>query len=424
MKKINPSQKVLFLSLVLSTAAMAEEYIVEVSPMAKAKLKLEEKTYKHFNVKKTFRAFDRDLAVIDVADESAFKQNFMPNYFSYMEKNLRYEMTKAPARPTDLSAWNPKPVMTNDPSYTELWAILNFGQKLQQTGVKKMDSSIGQAWNYTANIKKVYVGVMDTGVDYKHKDLAANIWTTKNPAGKIFHGYNALAEKYDVEDDSFFYHGTHVAGTIAAIPNNKIGIAGIAWNAIIVPVKIFSGDSSTDSAAVLKGLNWFYQHPEVKVINHSWVGAGESKLVKEAFKKLDDAGVINVFGAGNSSTNIDQVPVYPGAFNLKHGIIVAAHDSRGKKPEFSNYGKNNVDIAAPGVDILSLSGGSKYRSLFGTSMAAPHVTGSVAVLLGLFPDLTPEQIKNKIIEGGALTPGLEETSRNAKRLNLLGAINQ
>jgi subtilisin family serine protease len=429
MKNLNTPKKVLFLSLFVSVLPAGvfaqEEYIVEINPMVAKKLNLKEQKYKTFTVKKMFTAFNRELALIEAPNEKTLK-SLTPNYFSYMEKNQKYTRTaiaKDPARPGDLTGWDPKPVMTNDASFTRLWGVLNFGQKLQKTGIKQMDAGVAQAWPLTKDAKRVLVGVMDTGVDFKHPDLAPNIWTRKDSSGKIFHGYNTFSDKLDVVDDSYFTHGTHVSGTIAAVPNNKKGIAGIAWNATIVPIKIFQGDSATDSVAVLKGLNWIYNNPEIKVVNHSWIGAGESKLVSEAFRKLDDAGVINVFGSGNSGIDIDKYAVYPGALKLKHGIIVAAHDSRGLKPEFSNYGSTNIDIAAPGVDIYSTCLKTKFCSLFGTSMAAPHVTGAVAVLLGMFPDLTAEQIKNKIIDGGTTTPSLVGVSRNAKRLNLLGAIN-
>jgi large repetitive protein len=354
----------ILLTMLCSFGVHAAEYIVVVNPLAKNKLNLQAKTYKGFTVKETFQAFDRDLAVVDIADEKNFKQTFFPNYFAYLEKNQTYKLMAGAKRPPviDVTDWDPKPVITNDPDYYKLWAILNFGQKLQQTGVKKMDSSIGQAWGFTQNAKKVLVGVMDTGIDYRHKDIAANVWVGPDKN----HGYNAVNPGLDTYDDNILSHGSHVSGTIAAIPNNKTGIAGIAWNAKIVPVKIFKKDSTTTTAVILRGLDWFAQHPEIRVINHSWGGGEYSKLMDEAFKKLDSAGVVNVLAAGNSNSNIDLYYDYPGSFNLPNAIIVAAHDSKGVKPTFTNYGPNRVDIAAPGVDIYSLATGNSYQSLTGT----------------------------------------------------------
>ncbi len=413
--------KTILLSLFFSTSSLAAEYVAIIDPNAAKLIDQKTKEKNVFSIKEKFRAFNQEMAILEIADEKEFKKNYVPNLFSYIEKNKSYKLLADSVAPPkiDVTDWDPKPVITDDYSYTKLWGVLNFGQKLEQTGTKKMDASIAQAWGYTQGARKVLVGVMDTGINYKHQDIAAKVWVGSNKK----HGFNAVIPEFDTYDDNKLNHGTHVSGTIAAIPNNKIGIAGVAWNATIVPVKIFYKEGTTTTAIILKGLNWFYKNPNIKVINHSWGGGEYSKLMHDAFKILDSAGVINVFAAGNSNLNIDVSPSYPGSFNLANSIIVAAHDSKGKKPTFSNFGKRRVDIAAPGVNIYSLYlGKNSYQSLYGTSMATPHVTGAVAVLLGMFPDATPADIKRKIIDGGTVTQGLMETSRDGKRLNLLNAV--
>jgi subtilisin family serine protease len=426
MKKIN-----VFIYLCLSGVFFSpftfanDEFIAIITPKFKARISRGEATFNEFKIEEHFTAFEQDLVKLRAKNMQILRS--LPEYFLRVEKNQTFKIINFDKRPSlpspdELLDWNPLPVMTNDSEYSRLWGVLNYGQKLQKRGIKKMDAAIGQAWNFTKDLRSIHVGVMDTGVDFKHPDLAEKIWKTTNEYGRVVHGFNALSTTLDVTPDDYFTHGTHVAGTIASVHNNKRGIAGVAPNAIIVAVKIFSKDGATDSVAVLKGLDWIYNHPEIRVINHSYVGTENSQIMEAAFKRLDDNGVINVFGAGNSGANLDRVKVYPAAFNLKHKIVVGAHDSQGKRPSFSNYAEEAVDISAPGVDIYSPCMKTKYCSLFGTSMAAPHVTGAVAVLLAMFPELTPLQIKDKILNGGEYTPSLEGASRNAKRLNLLGAV--
>ena len=282
-----------------------------------------------------------------------------------------------------------------------------------------------QAWDVSRG-NNVVVAVVDTGVDINHPDLAGNVWT--NPGeipdngidddGNGFiedvHGWSVLGNNNQVDD--FIGHGTHVAGTIAAQDNNGIGVVGVAPDAKIMPVQVFS--FSSDVFTLSQGL-LYAVHNGADVINNSWeTCAGYCPsvgVVEDAVRTAHAAGVVVVFAAGNEGANIrDRSPQ-----NLPETIVVSATTPRDKKADFSNFGL--IDVAAPGsgdpddaavieptYGILSLKAascfepwicnsdrvvGDNYVRLAGTSMAAPHAAGVAALILGLHPSYSPEQVR-------------------------------
>ena len=405
-------------------AQNSSTFLVQVnSQKSLSKLKTSDHT---FQIESEFEAFGKNYAVLSSSSISTLRETKL---FSIVEPNYEYKLaggSKPPNRPgeDDTSHLMPSPILSNDTSFTRLWGVINYGQKLQEIGIEGMDAAIAQAWSVSTGSHDVVVGVFDTGIDYNHKDLQGNLWSEEKN-GKTVYGYNAIQDNYPVMDDHGFSHGTHVSGTIGAKGNNAKGIAGVNWNVQIATIKIFGKNSSSSSDAILKGLNWVWEHKnEIDVLNHSWTGAGGSEILSNAFKKLDDHGIINVFAAGNDAVSMDKYTIFPAMLPLRNSIVVAAHDSRGNKPEFSNYSPNHVDLAAPGVDIFSLSVRNKYMSLWGTSMAAPHVTGAVALAMSVFPEYSATQIRDKVVQSGTPTPGLFETSSGGKRLNVLEAVSQ
>ena len=257
-----------------------------------------------------------------------------------------------------------------DPLYADLY------------GLKKMDCE--KAWDYSSG-KEVVVAVVDTGVDYNHPDLKNNMWI--DAAGN--HGYNFSEDNSNPMD--YHSHGTHVSGTIASTGNNSIGIIGVAFNAKIMAVKIFPNalDSVCSKAIVYAVDNG------AKVINNSWGPTGKrpsNPLVEQAIDYAVSKGVTVVFAAGN---NADDVVNYSPA-NYHNVFCVAATDKNDEVAGFSNYG-DNVLITAPGKDIVSLKfNSSEYTIMSGTSMAAPHVSGLAALIISKFPELSLNEIKEKI----------------------------
>jgi hypothetical protein len=242
------------------------------------------------------------------------------------------------------------------------------------------------AWN-TSTGSGVIVAVIDTGIDYNHPDIAAN----------VIQGWNYVSNTNDPMDDNG--HGTHVAGTIAAVGNNDIGVIGVAWNAQVMPVKVLdntgSGTDSNAAAGVVYAAN-----NGADVLNNSWSGPGTSQTVADAADYAYNLGAVIVAAAGNNSQ--DAMGYFPG--NLWEAITVGATDSNDNLASFSNYGEK-IDVVTPGVDILSLQASESiigtvvppgYMRLSGTSMATPHVFGLAALILSQYPGYSNEDVRQAI----------------------------
>ena len=289
--------------------------------------------------------------------------------------------------------------ISNDPRVNELWGLSG-------------DNGIGAAgaWELSGSATEVIVAVIDSGVDIAHPDLASVIWDNEDeiPGNGIDDDGNGYIDDRNGWDFAFNDnspedgngHGTHVAGTIAAVRNNNIGVAGVADNIKIMPLRFLdsSGNGFTNNA--ISALEYAVANG-AQISNNSWGGGGYSTSLFNAIEAANQAGHTFVAAAGNAGTNIDLNPSYPAAYSNSNIISVAAINSSGDLASFSNYGLNTVDIAAPGVSILSSishqycgqgSGADCYASLNGTSMASPHVAGVAALILGMRPQSTPQEI--------------------------------
>lgn len=254
------------------------------------------------------------------------------------------------------------PTMTTDTRSNELWGLENIGQEVYGiAGTPDMDIDINDAWQKTKGDNQIVVGVIDTGVDINHPDLINNIWT--NPyeiAGNgkdddlngyidDIHGwdfYNKDNTVFDREDGD--YHGTHVSGTIAA-SNNTIGVVGVAPNVKIVPLK-FIGPNGGDTEDAILAIE-YAKKMGIRILNNSWGGGGFSQALHDA---IQNSGTLFVVAAGNDSLNIDINADYPSNYECDNILTVAALNNNGLlDTEYSNYGVNNVDVAAPGTGILS-----------------------------------------------------------------------
>lgn len=314
-------------------------------------------------------------------------------------------------------------VYPNDPSLSELWGMHNVGQN---GGLPDADIDAVEAWDVRTDASAIVVGIIDTGIDPLHEDLADNIWA--NP-GEIdgetgvdddgngyvddIWGWDFVNDDNDPFDDAG--HGTHVAGTIGGIGNNGIGVAGVAWSVKLMALKFLdaSGRGETDDAieAVLYAASM-----GVPITNNSWGGGKKSLSLQNA---IESSNSLFVASAGNWNTSKVQ---YPAGYTSDNILSVAASDANDEKASFSNYGSRWVDLAAPGVDILSSLPGNAYDYKSGTSMAAPHVTGAAAMIMAEYPGLLPTEVKSYIMDSVDLLPAFEGITVSGGRLNVNTAV--
>ena len=206
-------------------------------------------------------------------------------------------------------------------------------------------------------------------------------------------GWNFVANTNNPFDDNS--HGTHVSGTIAASSNNGVGVTGVDWNARILPVKILDSTGSGSTSAGISGINYAAKFG-ARVINASWGGAPYSSSMATAITGAGNLGSVFVAAAGNNTTNNDTTPFYPASYRTSNEIVVTAVVSWGVMATYSNYGATTVDVGAPGTSIYStIPGGYAYKS--GTSMAAPNVSGVVALLAGLDPQYSASQLVQQVV---------------------------
>ncbi len=312
----------------------------------------------------------------------------------------------------------------NDPEWDELW------------GMKRI--RVHDAWDVTQG-SDFKVAIIDSGINLNHPDLVGNIWT--NPGempdngidddgnGYIddIHGWNTCVPLHDPGNGNVFdegsFHGSHVAGTIGAVGNNGEGVVGVNWSVQIVAVKTLCDEGSPLNA--LK----YVKDNDIKLSNNSWgymdvnhCPVEGSQAVKDAIENMQSMGHIFVASAGNGGCdgkgdNNDAVPHYPSGWPLDNVIAVANHGDDNELAESSNYGLVSVDLAAPGSEILSTLEGSGYGNKSGTSMAAPHVTGAIALTWARFPDLTWRQVRDCVLSSVVYEPALDGKVATAGRLD-------
>ncbi len=334
----------------------------------------------------------------------------------------------------------------DDPDFDKLWGLHNVGQTGGTNGV---DVRATAAWDVATGSREIIVAVIDTGIDFNHEDLAANMWVNPKECpggyGKCtadgedddnngyvddFYGANTINDSGDIMDD--FGHGTHVAGTIGAVGNNGTGVVGINWQVRILGCKFLSASGSGSTANAIKCFNYITELKEkqgqnIVLTNNSWGGGLASDALRDA---MDGANApLHLCAAGNANSSR---LAYPAGYDLDNIIAVAATDHDDLYASFSNWGADWVDFAAPGVDIYStvptgscpMCDSSGYRNASGTSMATPHVAGAAALLWSAHGDLSNEQVKGRFMSGvDALADASKSTLTNG-RLNLLNALEE
>jgi subtilisin family serine protease len=320
----------------------------------------------------------------------------------------------------------------NDPQFGQLWGLQNNGQS---GGVVDADIDAPEAWNIATGSNSVVIATIDSGIDYNHQDLAANLF--RNAAdcnnngidddGNGFiddcFGIDTANNDSDPMDDNG--HGSHVAGTIGAVGNNNIGVVGINWNVGLMACKFLDRFGSGFLSDVIDCLNYvaLMKDRGVNIVatNNSWGGGGFSQALLDAIQAHLQRGILFIAAAGNDSSDNDYVPTFPCNYYLPNIICVAATTRTDALASFSNWGKRTVHLGAPGQAILSTTPANTYSTFSGTSVATPHVTGVTALLKAQNPNFQWSTIKNLILTGGDNDPSLSSTV-TGKRLNANGSL--
>jgi subtilisin family serine protease len=321
-------------------------------------------------------------------------------------------------------------VEVTDPLFPNQWALENIGQS---GGTIDADINAPESWLVETGSLDFVVGVIDSGVDYNHNDLTANLWqnSLEIPGNGIdddgngyiddVYGINAITGSGDPLDD--YLHGTHVTGAIGAVGDNSLGISGIMQVARVLNCKFLNSTGVGNSSDAIECMQYFanlktraFDPIDLVAINNSYVIAGQSQAFQDAIVQLRDLGVIFVAAAGNNSTNNDTTPRYPAGYPVTNIISVAASTRTDTLLAASNYGKLTVLLGAPGQSIQSTVPGQNYGYLSGTSNAAPYVTGLIGLLKSAFPGLTWASLKNLTIAGGEEIASLTTKTLSGRRI--------
>lgn len=319
-----------------------------------------------------------------------------------------------------------------DARFEDQWGLKNTGRNSGgwfSRGKAGEDINAEGVWRLTRGRKEVKIAVIDTGVDYTHSDLAANMWVNeaeKNGQPGVdddgngyvddIHGYDFSNNDGDPQDGHG--HGTHCAGNIGAL-HNRSGIRGVMSNVKIVGIKFLSDSGRGETEEAIKSIDYATK-VGVNLMSNSWGGGKFSQALLDAITAAKDAGIVFVAAAGNSRADNDARPTYPANYEVENVIVVGAHDGSGKRSSFSNYGKETVHVFAPGSNILSTVPGDRYQNMSGTSMACPLAAGAIGLLMSEYPNLTPLEIRERVIATGVKNGSLDSYTAggrmDAKRL--------
>jgi len=367
-----------------------------------------------------------DLAVVKINDKN-------PTDFKAITNRLMKNSQVVFAEPNYIYRINRVP---NDPELGKLWGMINHGQpdSSNSKGVSGVDIGAEAAWDIETGKQDLLIAVIDTGMDYTHSDLKDNAWTNmaelngspgvdddNNGFIDDIHGYDFANHDPDPMDDHG--HGSHCSGTIGGKGNDGAGIVGVAWNVKIMGVKFLGADGGGTLEGAVEAIKYATKMG-VKIMSNSWGGGGYSEALKEAIQEAGEHGIVFTAAAGNSAQNNDESPAYPATYNLPNVISVAAIDNRGELATFSSYGRKTVHVSAPGVNVYSSIPGG-YDSWSGTSMATPHVTGVVALLLSHEPNLNPEEVRTRLVRTSRPMPSLKgKTASNGLVNAYLALMNE
>lgn len=372
-------------------------------------------------------------------------------------------------------------VIPNDANFGSLWGLHNTGQS---GGTVDADIDAPEAWDLSVGSLQTVVAVIDTGIDYRHPDLYRNIWINQQEipthirnnlvdsdgdglitfwdlnhpsnagkvndwngngyidAGDILHNSSGWEDGIDNDGNGYVddligwdwvnndndpiddhNHGTHVAGTIGATGNDGVGVVGVNWRVQLVPLKFLSASGSGSTSNAINAVNYMVGK-NIRISNNSWGGGGYSSGLFNAINSARNIGHVFVAAAGNNSSNNDSTAFYPANYNLDNIISVAATTRNDTLASFSNFGANTVDLGAPGASIYSTVRNGGYATYSGTSMAAPHVAGVVALIRSGDPEMSHNDVIQRILQSVDPLPALNGITVSGGRLNAFNAIYQ
>jgi cytochrome c peroxidase len=316
-----------------------------------------------------------------------------------------------------------------------IFAEPNYKSSAKIGSVKQLQSFSDNSWandkialslahQTTQGSSDVIVAVIDTGIDINHNDLSTHLWVNSNEVinnidddGNGFiddiNGFDFINRDANIEDDNS--HGTHVAGIVSYVaPNVKI-----------MALKALNQDGESSSRAVFSAINYAIAN-NADIINLSFGGRGFNRLLRNAVRRAERAGITIIAAAGNDGSDNDRRrgSVFPASFRNSNIIAVAASDVQDNLASFSNFGSRNVDISAPGVEISSSVPGNSYASLSGTSMATPYITATAALLKSIELNLSPDQIKSALLEKSDVISVQNNLTASGSRLNIASVISE
>lgn len=323
-----------------------------------------------------------------------------------------------------------------DALFNKQWGLVNTGKNsggIFSSGLKGEDVNISKAWDITMGSSgeaTIKIAVIDTGVDYNHPDLKGQIDINEvelngkegadddqNGLVDDIYGYDFANKDGSPMDGNG--HGTHCAGVIGA-SHNTIGIAGVMKNVKILPIKFLGDNGSGETIDAISAIDYAIKRG-VHVMSNSWGGGEKEQSLLDAITAAEAAGITFVAAAGNDSSDNDRRASYPANYDVSNVISVGSFTANGARSSFSNYGTKSVHVTAPGSAILSTFKGG-YQNLSGTSMAAPHVSGIVGLLLSHDPTLSPAQIKERLIKTSTKTSKLQSASVSGGRVDAFRAL--
>lgn len=354
-------------------------------------------------------------------------QLVQPNYIYRLQEPLA--VSRSDIHQTELRAGR----LPDDPDFPKQWGLYNEGQTYGpgRSGTAGADSRAHLAWELTSGSREIIVAVFDTGIDYTHPDLAANMFVDEqgrhgvdcSPSGMT----NGVCSNDPMDPHG---HGTHIAGIIGAVGDNGIGVSGVNWQVQLMAVKIFSEDPNrpgeylTSDASILAGFDYALTRG-AQISNHSYGSSGVRPIQRE---KIREAGLLYdhlvIASSGNASSGEagEEEAIYPAAYDLSNVISVASSNADDELSSFSHYGEQWVDLAAPGEHIYSTHLGSEYQYLSGTSMASPFVAGAAALARSVFPQYNHEEIRTLLLEEADQLESLEGRVAAGRRLNMMRAL--
>jgi subtilisin family serine protease len=377
-------------------------------------IRLGEETWK-ITVAKPTESNQSEAEIANKAENDCAKLKELDPTIELCELNTKYKVNRR---------------LPNDP-YFLFQEYLDGGD-----GSDGVDLDAPEGWALTVGTNLAIVAVIDSGIDLGHPDLVTSVWknSKEKPNNGIDEDKNGYIDDYngldtvagdDVPDSlpqDCDGHGTGISGIIAARGDNADGIAGINWNAKIIPIRAFDCYGDATSESILKAYEYVYALKKfgvnIQIINASFGNPEFSAVEERIIKKLASVNVLVVTASGNDGLSLDEYPIYPGSYNLDNIINVGSVNSGGELSVFSNFSKKSVDIAAPGEEIFSTWSAigypaEPYNYTTGTSFAAPHVAGALSIIYSLNPYMHYEKVKNILFSSTKPLPSIKDKVANA-----------